>query len=482
MASPNQQHRPQTIIRHATRTWCAPGLGLVIALAWSLPAAVNEAQGQTSGAAPRGPAASPAPSPSAPIGATPIPRTVTPAPRRGATSANPSTMPLPRGTANPNPVATPLPPGAANPNPTATPLPPGAANPNPIAVPLPAGTASPNPLAPHALPAPGTAVTPNATNAIDSLTAAQAAAGNLGLVIDSEGSLRVANVTANQLGAAPVLQPNDQILAVNGTTVATPQQFINQLTVGLPTTGVARIEIGRSGRRQTVDVDVLGLSTGLRFANPRTDQPGVVRLGAVTPGSIAASAGLLVGDELVSINGRPVTSLRNARGILISPPVAADRFTLHVRRDGMMRTVELPAWTGLMDDQAAVAGPEIARGLVSRSDVRQYREARQSRITAATRTLTSLEQELRSAAKNHAGPARQDIEEIRSQLGRLEAELNRMSSNRMDDLETSRSKAQTLVASIQDRLRWIRLGQSGRQEAAQLESMVNHLRGQIDAI
>jgi len=264
--------------------------------------------------------------------------------------------------------------------------------------------------------------------------------------------------------------------------VATPQQFINQLTVGLPTTGVARIEIGRSGRRQTVDVDVLGLSTGLRFANPRTDQPGVVRLGAVTPGSIAASAGLLVGDELVSINGRPVTSLRNARGILISPPVAADRFTLHVRRDGMMRTVELPAWTGLMDDQAAVAGPEIARGLVSRSDVRQYREARQSRITAATRTLTSLEQELRSAAKNHAGPARQDIEEIRSQLGRLEAELNRMSSNRMDDLETSRSKAQTLVASIQDRLRWIRLGQSGRQEAAQLESMVNHLRGQIDAI
>ncbi|PJA42535.1 MAG: hypothetical protein CO182_01935, partial [Lysobacterales bacterium CG_4_9_14_3_um_filter_62_6] len=102
-----------------------------------------------------------------------------------------------------------------------------------------------------------------------------------------------------------------------------------------------------------------------------------LRIGAVSPGGPAAKAGVQAGDELVSVNGKPVAkaSASNppADGVgarardLFSGLTAGDTVKLGLRRGGQNLSFEVKAerrqsldWTGMLDDLPEM-GERLAR-------------------------------------------------------------------------------------------------------------------------
>jgi S1-C subfamily serine protease len=159
------------------------------------------------------------------------------------------------------------------------------------------------------------------------------AQGNLGLsVLSQNNALTVSNVAADQFAARAGFLPGDQIVSVNGGQPGSSQQFVNQLGASLGADGTAIVRVNRGGQAQTLRLDVLGLRLGTEFAN----QGRSVQLAGIGAGTPAANAGLIPGDEIVTINGQAVSSVRDARSQLSAAANGAGETTLMVRRGGAL--------------------------------------------------------------------------------------------------------------------------------------------------
>jgi hypothetical protein len=344
-------------------------------------------------------------------------------------------------------------------------------------------------------------------------SALAASLNNAGLVFDSRrGALRVLQAPANQLASQPTtngaLQVNDQIVSVNGERVGTTQQFLSQLMVNVPSDGLARVEVNRNGGVESVLLDPLSFRTGLRFADPVANQAGLLRVGSVISGSLAARAGLVAGDELTAINGRQVLGVASARSLLNSALHSPRNIALQIRRDGVLRTIRLPsavvAATAnqparvaqgadlVIQPQRAVAeaAPTPVDGSSARVSTRSAPPSSEptptltASVSNASATIASLRGPLDKLRQGPTGQVRQnqDVEQIRTQIVRLDADLNGLLADRTGESERRLSEVRAGLGSIRDRVRWLRVDAARRPSLTHLQNVLDHLGHQLDAI
>jgi regulator of sigma E protease len=130
----------------------------------------------------------------------------------------------------------------------------------------------------------------------------------------------IGDVLAGSMAAHADLRPGDQITAVGGETTPTQQAVVLALLEGVVAAEPVPIEVqgeGGAARRLTLRVpdgerraltEPGTLLRGLGFSFWYPPQPVVI--GELTPGFPAATAGLVLGDRVVEVEGRPVEDYR----------------------------------------------------------------------------------------------------------------------------------------------------------------------------
>ncbi len=160
----------------------------------------------------------------------------------------------------------------------------------------------------------------------------------------------IGDITIDSPAARAGLQTGDEVLAIEGHRVAGQRDVIFGLLEAVSGTGTAALAVrGADGRERTARFAVpdpverkrltepAQLFDGLGFRFWQPPIPAII--GRVEPGGPAAQAGLLPGDELLSVDGETV---RDFRDVVARIAPAADRsVAISYRRDGQQATVRL---------------------------------------------------------------------------------------------------------------------------------------------
>ena len=149
----------------------------------------------------------------------------------------------------------------------------------------------------------------------------------------------VKSVTAGSPGQRAGLRENDVVTAVNG------QKIWNT---------IALTELEQNSYGQPLHLTVQRGSQALEVVLPAMP----FQLGAVTPGSPAAEAGLKVGDDITAINGVPPTKFTDLSAAVLNRP-ADQPVALTVSRDGQERSVSILPLTPKGESRPLIGiGPE----------------------------------------------------------------------------------------------------------------------------
>ena len=160
----------------------------------------------------------------------------------------------------------------------------------------------------------------------------------------------VGDVVQGSIAAQGGLRSGDEILAVDGNSVTDHRGVVFGLLDAISGQGKATIRVkGRDGSERTVT-----LTVGDAEARRRITDPGVLHrglgfefwqppvppvLGKVIPGGPAARAGLQSGDEIIEVDGTPVTDFRQLVELISARP--GESIVLKYRREGVERSVRL---------------------------------------------------------------------------------------------------------------------------------------------
>jgi regulator of sigma E protease len=168
----------------------------------------------------------------------------------------------------------------------------------------------------------------------------------LGMVGIEEPAAVVAEPAAGTLAAAAGLRAGDRVSAIDEREVRSMPELRLRLIDAVVEDRPARLVVMRDGRPVRVALDTGGLASGeLDKDFMRTLgldlAVGTVLVGSVLPDGSAAKAGLLAGDHVVSVDGRPVARASDLIDVLRE---SADReVDLSIRRDGVeQRVVVIP--------------------------------------------------------------------------------------------------------------------------------------------
>ena len=169
---------------------------------------------------------------------------------------------------------------------------------------------------------------------------------SLGMVGIEEPAAALGDPVAGSQAAAAGLRAGDRVIAIDGREIRSMPEFRLRLIDAVVEKRAARLVVQRDGRPLQVSLDTGGLgsgeldkdfmrSLGLEIAG------GVVSIGSVLPDGSAAKAGLLAGDEIVSVEGRPLGRATDMIDVLRES--AEREVALSIRRAGVeQRIVVVP--------------------------------------------------------------------------------------------------------------------------------------------
>jgi regulator of sigma E protease len=160
----------------------------------------------------------------------------------------------------------------------------------------------------------------------------------------------IGDVTAGSLAAAAGVRSGDEIRAINGSTVTGERQVVFDLLDAMSGRGVANLTLrGASGELHTARLNVTDSEQRRRLTAPAElfsglgfefwTPPIAPVLGQVLPGGPAAKAGLMNGDEVVAVDGRPVKDWRDIVALISAHP--GERAGIDYRRGGELRHAEV---------------------------------------------------------------------------------------------------------------------------------------------
>ena len=232
------------------------------------------------------------------------------------------------------------------------------------------------------------------------------AAANLGLGVDTRNNrLRVAGVGTGTIASAAGLRVGDQILAVNRVWVRSFDQFTLDLATAVSADGQAWLYVDRGGVPQWIDLRFSGIVQPRLGVNMETVQ-GVVSVTNVIAGSVAASAGLRVGDQILAVNGVRITSDAELIAAVGLAAQADGHLALLIRRDGAEQQVNAMVQTTASVD----GGPVVDTGGAVTADIR-------SRVGALQAEATLLAQSRAAVVRLSAASLQPRIDELKQTVG-----------------------------------------------------------------
>jgi regulator of sigma E protease len=185
----------------------------------------------------------------------------------------------------------------------------------------------------------------------------------LGMVGIEEPAAVLGQPAAGTQAAAAGLQAGDRVVSIDGREVRSLPELRLRLIDAVVEQRAARLVVRRDGAPLPLALDTRGLASGeiekdfmrtlgLELAG------GSVSIGSVLPDGSAAKAGLLAGDEVVSVAGRPVSRATDLIDVLRE---SADReVPLMIRRGGVeQRIVVVPQ--AQRSDRAEDGGRTVGR-------------------------------------------------------------------------------------------------------------------------
>jgi regulator of sigma E protease len=165
---------------------------------------------------------------------------------------------------------------------------------------------------------------------------------SLGMVGIEEPAAALGDPVAGSQAAAAGLRAGDRVTAIDGREIRSMPEFRLRLIDAVVEKRAARLVVQRDGRPMQVSLDTGGLGSGeldkdfmrnlgLEIAG------GVVSIGSVSPDGSAAKAGLLAGDEIVSVEGRPLGRATDLIDVLRES--AERELALSIRRAGVEQRI-----------------------------------------------------------------------------------------------------------------------------------------------
>jgi regulator of sigma E protease len=165
---------------------------------------------------------------------------------------------------------------------------------------------------------------------------------SLGMVGIEEPAAALDAPVAGSQAAAAGLRAGDRVIAIDGREIRSMPEFRLRLIDAVVEKRAARLVVQRDGRPMQVSLDTGGLGSGeldkdfmrnlgLEIAG------GVVSIGSVSPDGSAAKAGLLAGDEIVSVEGRPLGRATDLIDVLRQS--AEREVALSIRRAGVEQRI-----------------------------------------------------------------------------------------------------------------------------------------------
>jgi regulator of sigma E protease len=186
---------------------------------------------------------------------------------------------------------------------------------------------------------------------------------SLGIVGIEEPAAVVAEPVAGTQAAAAGLRAGDRVTAIDEREVRSMPELRLRLIDAVVEKRPARLVVLRDGRPLSVALDTGGLASGeldkdfMRTLGVEL-AGGSVLIGAVMPDGSAAKAGLLAGDQVLAVDGRPIGRATDLIPVLRE---SADRdVALDIRRSGVeQRIVVVPQ--AQRSDRPEDAGRSVGR-------------------------------------------------------------------------------------------------------------------------
>lgn len=187
--------------------------------------------------------------------------------------------------------------------------------------------------------------------------------GAIALAGTAEPAAIVAQPAAGTQAAAAGLREGDRVVGIDGRDIRALGELRLRLIDAIVEKRPARLEIERDGGRIRLVLDTSGLADGeiekdfmrtlgLELAG------GTVVIGSVMPDGSAAKAGLLAGDEVRAVDGRPITRATDLIAVLKDS--AGREVPLDIRRgEGEQRIVVVPQ--AQRSDRAEDQGRTVGR-------------------------------------------------------------------------------------------------------------------------
>lgn len=145
------------------------------------------------------------------------------------------------------------------------------------------------------------------------------------------------HIVAGSVAASAGFQANDRIVAINGSPVTTWESANNILLSHAGTS--LKVEVIRGGESRTLALTDGGID-GLTALGLLPQQEAVI--GTLVPGMPAARAGLKIGDRIVAIDGRAVTSWYDLKELIRAGKGGMQSFQVK-RADGTLATLTMTA-------------------------------------------------------------------------------------------------------------------------------------------
>ena len=344
------------------------------------------------------------------------------------------------------------PPTPANPN--AKPVTPGTANPK--------GPNPGQPVEPQRGQNPFDNVAPGAAKPSPASEAemVRAQADEFGLIATptADGALAVNQVSAGSELAVAGMRNGDQLVAINGQPITNGSGLYDALQAAVAGGGAATITIRRGGALQTLTTDLSTLTDGGRgsLGASADARDGNITLNQVTPGSVAAAAGLTVGDVVTDVNGKPVTNLAQWNEQLHDALRGDEPLNLQIRRNGKLQDMKIEMRHHR--HKGRLGGGSYA-----------------TRVRDASRILDGVRTDLTAFAGQANGPVGQRVQQALTDLNSLTKDLTQQPGETREAFAARVQQAQQQVGSLQTELEGL-VNEGGAGANPQLSNALKQLR------
>jgi hypothetical protein len=279
-------------------------------------------------------------------------------------------------------------------------------------------------------------------------------AGNLGLAVDTRNNrLRVANIDSGSIAGMAGLKAGDELLAINRNWIKSYDGFVQSLSSSLGTDGRAWLLVNRNGQNQWLNLASTGDGQP-RLGIDMMTRDGMVTVSNITQGSAAAIAGLRVGDQIVSMNGKPILKDDDVVAAVSSATKTNGDLLVGIRRNGVEQSLN-----------ATIKSTTSTTGNVSSS------------LSATAESFTSIDADLKDISRMVQADLREPLQTVQDDVASLKQKVAEIPNLARAKLDPAINEANQLTARISDDLNDIE-----SRVSSEAQAKIAHVRDTLNDV